>query len=72
MILKISGYDVLIDDEDYDLIKNYNWYIIRDNWNNYVKGYKKNDNSKKLYIMHRIILNKAAIENFRDFAYLNK
>jgi hypothetical protein len=27
MILNISGYKVLIDDKDYDLVKDYKWYV---------------------------------------------
>jgi hypothetical protein len=53
--LKIQGKIVLIDIEDYDLIKEYTWNISNDGWNNYVKTEIWKGGRKKIY-MHRLIM----------------
>jgi hypothetical protein len=62
MILNISGYDVLIDDEDYNKIKNYKWHIRYCNESNRydIYAYKYN----KAFRLYRIIMkeNNSKIE----------
>jgi len=59
MNLNIKGYDVLIDDEDYNLVSNYNWHIDKRNHTNYARAYIKGSYSsgkRKQIFMHRLIM----------------
>lgn len=49
-INKNQYYDVLVDDEDYDLLSKQSWFRIK---NNYITGNRK----RKTVLIHRIIMN---------------
>jgi len=54
MIIKIAGYDVLIDDEDFDLVSNYKWYVLK------VKNliyFRRIVSNNKHVLLHREITN---------------
>jgi hypothetical protein len=53
--LKIQNKTVLIDSEDYDLIKEYTWNISNDGWNDYAKTEIWKGGRKKIY-MHQLIM----------------
>lgn len=50
---KYGNVEVIIDDEDYDLVKNYLWYLHKTNSGFYIRGYKNN----KFIYLHRLIMN---------------
>jgi len=54
MIIKISNQDVLIDDEDFDKVSQYNWYIAK-------HGYVRMTNRSKTYLHHLIIGKKSGL-----------
>jgi hypothetical protein len=59
MIVKIKHkkeiYDCLIDDEDFDLVNDYKWYI--HSRTGYARGRKKNPQKKNNFIsMHRLVM----------------
>jgi len=47
--------EVIIDDEDYDKVKSYKWYINKDRSSNIFYVVHSSDNKHK-YIMHRLIM----------------
>jgi len=50
---------VLVDEEDYELIKNYNWYIAKTSGSKfYVKAHSHVEKNKRIFVhMHRLIMN---------------
>ena len=56
--LPTKGYFFLIDEEDFDLIQNYKWFLRKVKNINYVIGYKKGSSRKKIKFvyLHRILL----------------
>jgi hypothetical protein len=57
MELFIDNHIVLIDDEDYDKIKDYKWYIVKDHRNYYVMKTQKNHCNLSTIRMHTIFMN---------------
>lgn len=49
-----NGVVVLIDSEDYELVRNYKWYI---SGSGYVESFSNGNNKKKRILLHRLILN---------------
>lgn len=67
MEINIKGFKVFIDDEDFDIIKDYSWYIEKRKHTNYVRAYVKGTgrkNSKKVY-MHKIE-NRNGLDNRKN------
>lgn len=57
MEINVKGGSFLIDDEDYDLIKNYKWYLRKKRNTTYVIGYIPPKNKPiKLFRLHRILM----------------
>lgn len=59
MVVNIRGYDVLIDDEDYDFVNNKIWYtmISRNNKDQpYFRLYSYDKHKVKLTLLHRLIV----------------
>ena len=58
--LKISGYDVLIDIEDVQILIDYTWHVFRNRGKIYMRGWDKT--TRKKVLMHRVIMD--APKNF--------
>jgi hypothetical protein len=52
--LKISGYDVLIDVDDVQILIDYTWHVFRNRDKIYMRGWNKT--TKKKVLMHRVIM----------------
>jgi hypothetical protein len=57
MILKIKNYNITIDDEDWDLIKRYNWHLANKKGTIYIMAFDKINDKKVTIQLARVILN---------------
>jgi len=57
MIVNIKGYEVLIDDEDYEKIKAHNWQAVTPGKLTYFFFGKRNKGKKHYFRLHRFLLN---------------
>lgn len=53
MILKVSGRDVIIDDDDYDKVRSFSWCITK---NGYVHGSKFRGEKRVRNYLHRLVM----------------
>jgi hypothetical protein len=56
IITSKSGHEFVIDDEDWDLVKNFSWSVLRGYNTIYAQAGSK-DGSRKPILMHRLIMN---------------
>lgn len=70
MTVVICGYEVLIDDEDYEKIKRYHWNILRTEEKKGYKYFQANlkrcDGKRRKVMLHRIIMNAKTKEEIID------
>lgn len=65
MKIKVAGVEILIDEIDVDLIRDYNWCLIRDN---YLQGTNKKYRKKSL---HRVIAERMTLDVNRPIYHKN-
>jgi len=58
MVINIAGYDVLIDDEDFEKAQYIKWHRINKNGSPYFsKSFRSKDNKYHSILLHRLIIN---------------
>jgi len=56
MIFNVKNYEVLIDDSDWDLIKNYKWFIANKKGTIYIQSFCKVNKKRVTYQLARVIM----------------
>lgn len=54
---KYGNFNALVDDNDFDRVNQYRWYLFRDKYNDYAVGRLIVNRIKRKVLMHRFILN---------------